>query len=70
MKRDGKRQIAIDEYGLCRVQRREDIEWQTMLAEMHELISRELGDRELPPADEVIRQMREERESHIQDLLR
>lgn len=73
MKRDDKRQIApisIDEYGLCRAQRREEPKWQAMLAEVHELISKEPGNRELPPVDEIIRQMREEREAHIQDLLR
>ena len=73
VERDGKRQVAlisIDEYELFKAQKREEPEWQTMLAEVHELIARELGDRGPLPADEVIHQMREERDAHIQDLLR
>ncbi len=73
VERDGKRQIAlisIDEYEEYKAQKREEPEWQTMLAQVHELVAREIGDRELPPADEIIRQTREERDADTQDLLR
>lgn len=73
VERDGKRQVAlisIDEYELFKAQKREEPEWRAMLAEVHKLVAQEIGDRELPPADEIIRQMREERDAHIQNLLR
>lgn len=73
VERDGKRQIAlisIAEYEVYKAQKREEPEWQAMLAQVHELVAREIGDRALPPADEIIRQMREERDAHTQDLLR
>ncbi len=37
-------------------------QWEAMLQEVHELLPRELGDQVLPPPDEIVREMREERD--------
>lgn len=73
VERDGKRQvvlISIDEYELYKAQKHEETTWQDMLEKTHEIVAQELGDRKLPPTEETIRRMREERDADLQDLLR
>jgi prevent-host-death family protein len=71
VERGGKPQVVVlsireYEYLLAGQARRED--WQYLLAQAHERIRAELGGRQLPPPEEIIREMREERDAHIMDL--
>jgi len=45
------------------VGRRED--WKDLVAQARAQIQAELGDRELPPPEEVLRQIREERDAQL-----
>lgn len=45
-------------------------DWWDKVLHVRELIRLELGDRELPPVEEVIRQMREERDEQLLENLR
>ena len=71
VERGGKPQIvllSIDEYEnlLAGQAQRED--WRSLLAQAHERIRADLGGRPLPPPEEIIREMREERDAQIMDL--
>jgi prevent-host-death family protein len=71
VERGGKPQVvvlSIDEYEtlLARQAQRED--WRSLLAQAHERIRADLGGRQLPPPEEIIREMREERDAQIMDL--
>ncbi|HEC36458.1 MAG TPA: type II toxin-antitoxin system Phd/YefM family antitoxin [Anaerolineae bacterium] len=56
--------ISIDEYErLLRRQQQED--WKGLVAQARAQIQAELGDRELPPSNEVLRQIREERDAQL-----
>lgn len=56
--------ISIDEYErLLRRQQQED--WKGLVAQARAQIEAELGDRELPPSNEVLRQIREERDAQL-----
>lgn len=73
VERDGRPQvvmISIDAYELHKAQKPKEPTWQTMLEKTHDLVAQELGNRKLPAVDEIIRQIREERDAHLQDLLR
>jgi hypothetical protein len=62
--------LAVEEYERrCRCGR-EQRGWQELLAETHALIRAEGGGRLVPPTEEVIRQMREERDAQILGDLR
>ena len=70
VERGGKPQIvllSIDTYEnlLAGQAQRED--WRTLLALTHERIRADLGERQLPPPEEIIREMREERDAQIID---
>jgi prevent-host-death family protein len=71
VERGGKPQVvvlSINEYEnlLAGQARRED--WRTLLAQAHERIRADLGDRKLPPPEDIIREMREERDAQLMDL--
>jgi prevent-host-death family protein len=71
VERGGKPQVvvlSINEYEnlLAGQAQRED--WRTLLAQAHERIRADLGDRKLPPPEEIIREMREERDAQLMDL--
>lgn len=73
VERDGKPQvvlISVDQYEQYKAQRPPAPSWETMLTEVHELLAGEPSGRELTPPEEIIRQMREERDANLQDLLR
>jgi prevent-host-death family protein len=73
VERQGKPQVvvvSIQEYERLLAGQREQEEWRRLLRETHELIRRELGDRELPPAEDIIREMREERDAQLLNRLR
>jgi len=71
VERGGKPQVvvlSINEYEnlLAGQAQRED--WRTLLAQAHERIRVDLGDRQLPPPEDIIRAMREERDAQPMDL--
>ena len=71
VERGGKPQVvvlSINEYEnlLAGQAQRED--WRTLLAQVHERIRADLGDRKLPPPEDIIREMREERDAQLMDL--
>ncbi len=43
-------------------------DWRTLLKQSHDRIRAELNGRVLPPAEEIIREMREERDAYLADL--
>jgi len=56
--------ISIDEYErLLRGQQAED--WKNVVAQARAQIQAELGERELPPPEEILRQIREERDAQL-----
>lgn len=58
--------ISIAEYTRLRTQRYGN--WLERADRLREQIHAKLGDRLLPPSEEVIRQMREERDAQLMDL--
>src|SRR5687767_5135574 len=57
--------LSVREYERLRGRRDDRTEFWTRLNRLHERMRAELGDRELPPPEEVIEQMREERDAEI-----
>ena len=75
IERDGESQavvISFDEYIRLRAKTQESgtQDWKSRVDRLQEKISRELGGGLLPPAEEVIRRMREERDEQILGNLR
>ena len=71
VERNGKPQIvmiSIAAYDRLKRNSGADVSWQEEVAQARELIVAELGGRELPPADEIIRKMREERDEYLLGL--
>ncbi len=72
VERDGKPQmvlVSVEHYEEYKVLRqRGEPAWMSLMRQAHEAIERDLAGRTLPPAEEVIRQMREERDVHLNDL--
>jgi prevent-host-death family protein len=71
VERGGKPQVvvlSINEYEnlLAGQAQRED--WRILLAQAHERIRADLGDQQLPPPEDIIRKMREERDAQLMDL--
>lgn len=58
--------VSIAEYNRLRTQKHGG--WLERADRLRERIHAKLGDRELLPSEEVIRQMREERDAHLMDL--
>jgi len=75
VERAGKRQVvvlSVAEYDWLRTARRKD-DWRQVLQQAMDLgerIRARRGGRPLPPAEEVIREMREERSEQLVDLSR
>lgn len=72
VERDGKPQIvliSVKQYEQFKALSPAKRSWEEMLAEVHQLVARELEGKTLPPADEIIREMREERDAHLLGLL-
>ncbi|HEY0555842.1 MAG TPA: type II toxin-antitoxin system Phd/YefM family antitoxin [Thermoanaerobaculia bacterium] len=75
IERDGESQavvISFDEYTRLRARTQESgsQDWKGRVDRLQERISREMGKGSLPPAEEVIRKMREERDEQILGNLR
>jgi prevent-host-death family protein len=60
--------LSVAEYERLLAGQREQPDWKARLREVHEQIRAELGGRTLPPAEEIIREMREERDAQLLDL--
>ncbi len=60
--------ISVQDYHRYRATCPEDEGWRDLMKRTHEQILAELGDRELTPADEVLRQVREERDAQLSHL--
>lgn len=58
--------LSIAEYNRLRTQKHGD--WLERADRLREQIQAKLDNRELLPSEEVIRQMREERDAHLMDL--
>jgi len=71
VERAGKPQTVVlpvaDYQSLCRLRSRQE-SWESLLDEVVEMVDRDLGGRTLPPADEVIARMREERDVELLGL--
>ena len=60
--------ISIDRYDhLLKVQKGSE-NWREMVHQAREEVQISLGDRELPPPEEVLRKVREERDAQLMDL--
>lgn len=73
VERDGEPQvvlISVEQYERFKARELDEPPWEVMLGEVHRLLEREPGSRQLPPAEEIIRRIREERDERLQDLLR
>lgn len=71
VQRDGREVVAIipiDAYRQYEEARATRRDWWHELEEIHRLLRAEIGDRPLPPADEVLAQLREERDAELLDL--
>ena len=73
VERGGKPQVvvlAVAEYERLLGAQREQADWWTLVERARDQARTELGDRELPSPDEIIRQMREERDEQLLSGLR
>lgn len=71
VERDGREVVAIvpiDEYRRFEASRTSDKDWWEMMHETHIRILEEIGDREFTPADDLLHQLREERDAEFLDL--
>ena len=71
VERGGKPQVvvlSIDEYETLLAGQAQREDWRSLLAQAHEHIRADLGGRQLPPPEEIIREMRKERDAQIMDL--
>ena len=69
VERNGKPSIvllSVSEYE--RLQNKKPQEWESLLAETHELIRSERSERPLAPVEDIIREIREERDEKFLDL--
>jgi prevent-host-death family protein len=70
VERDGKAQVvvlSVEAYDHLRSGAKPK-DWRTLLKQSHDQIRAELNGRVLPPPEEIIRQMREERDAYLADL--
>ena len=58
----------MDEYDRLLTRQQEQDDWRQLVRQAREQIQAELGERELPPPEDVIRQMREERDARLLDM--
>jgi hypothetical protein len=57
--------LSVDEYDRLQAGQQEQDDWRQLVRQAREQIQAELGERELPPPEDVIRQMREERDARL-----
>lgn len=61
--------VSLEQYDQLVANQAQEPDWRTLLRETHLRISRELDDQKLPAADELIHQMREERDEQLLETL-
>ena len=57
--------LSVDKYEDLLAGQHEQEDWRELVQQAREQIRTELGERELPPPEEVLRQMREERDAQL-----
>lgn len=57
--------LSVDKYEDLLAGQQEQEDWRELVQQAREQIRTELGERELPPPEEVLRQMREERDAQL-----
>ena len=57
--------LSVDEYDRLLTGQQEQDDWRQLVRQAREQIQAELGERELPPPEEVIYRMREERDARL-----
>ncbi len=62
--------LSVDEYERMKAAQRQREDWRVLVRQAREQIRTDLGERELPFPEEIIRQMREERSEQLVDLHR
>jgi prevent-host-death family protein len=60
--------LSVDSYQRLVAGLAQESDWRTLVQQARELIREELGERQLPPPEDVIRDMREERDAQLFDL--
>lgn len=72
VERSGKPQlvlISLDEYrALPALRAAQTPSWMDLVMEARRQVAEDLGERRLPPSEEIIREMREERDAHLSSL--
>lgn len=71
VERGGKPQVvvlSITQYEHLLERQQEQPDWRALVQQARARIRAELGERELPPPEEIIQQMREERDAQLSDL--
>lgn len=62
--------LSVDEYKVLLRRRPDKPEWETKIEAAHRLLEEQLDGRRLPPADEIVHAMREERDAQLDEALR
>ena len=57
--------LSVDKYNRLLAGQEEQEDWKELVRQAREQIRAELGERQLPPPEEMIRQMREERDAQL-----
>ncbi len=57
--------LSLEDYSRLKAGKREKPDWQSKLDHAHKLIAADLGDRRLPDAAEMIRELRKERDAQL-----
>jgi prevent-host-death family protein len=60
--------ISVDEYERLMAAQEEQADWRELVAQARAQVRADLGDRELTPPEEVLRQIREERDEQLAPL--
>ena len=60
--------ISVDEYARLVAAQEEQEDWRDLVTQAREQVRADLGDRELTPPEEVLREMREERDEQLSGL--
>jgi prevent-host-death family protein len=68
VERGGKPQVvllSIQEFQRLQARRPREDDWRVLLDELHAELHARLGDRQLPPAEDILQQVREERDAEL-----
>jgi PHD/YefM family antitoxin component YafN of YafNO toxin-antitoxin module len=71
VERGGKPQVvvlSVAEYERLVTGQTKQVDWKELVRRAREQVHAELGERKLPPPEDIIREMREERDAQLMDL--